>query len=78
VDTNCNPDDIDYPVPANDDAIRAVRLICSKIADAILEGISGQVLGQTEETIAEEIEQLEVSEVANQAAEPIIFSPDDE
>jgi small subunit ribosomal protein S2 len=38
VDTNCNPEEIDYPIPANDDAIRAVRLICTKIADAVLEG----------------------------------------
>ena len=38
VDTNCNPSDIDYIIPGNDDAIRAVRLFCSKTADAILEG----------------------------------------
>jgi small subunit ribosomal protein S2 len=38
VDTNCNPDEIDYIIPGNDDAIRAVRLISSKIADACLEG----------------------------------------
>ena len=38
VDTNCNPDNIDYPIPANDDAIKAIRLVCSKIADAIIEG----------------------------------------
>ncbi len=37
-DTNCDPDLIDYPVPGNDDAIRAVKLFCSVIADAILEG----------------------------------------
>ena len=41
VDTNCNPDTIDYPIPANDDAIRAIKLICTKIADAILEGKAG-------------------------------------
>jgi small subunit ribosomal protein S2 len=38
VDTNCDPSGIDYPIPGNDDAIRAVRLITSRIADAILEG----------------------------------------
>src|SRR5438132_7408956 len=38
VDTNCNPEEIDYPVPANDDAIRAVKLLSSKIADAVIEG----------------------------------------
>ncbi|MFC1850291.1 30S ribosomal protein S2 [candidate division CSSED10-310 bacterium] len=38
VDTNCDPDDIDYVIPGNDDAIRAIRLIASKLADAIIEG----------------------------------------
>ncbi|MBN2124232.1 MAG: 30S ribosomal protein S2 [Deltaproteobacteria bacterium] len=37
-DTNCDPDDIDYIIPGNDDAIRAIRLICSKMADACVEG----------------------------------------
>jgi small subunit ribosomal protein S2 len=37
-DTNCDPDEMDYPIPANDDAIRAVRLLCQKIADAAVEG----------------------------------------
>jgi small subunit ribosomal protein S2 len=41
VDTNCNPDEIDHPIPANDDAIRAVKLVCSKISDAVLEGKAG-------------------------------------
>ena len=38
VDTNCDPDEIDYPIPGNDDAIRAVSLFCSVMADAVLEG----------------------------------------
>ena len=38
VDTNCNPEGIDYPIPGNDDAIRAIKLITSKLADAVLEG----------------------------------------
>jgi len=37
-DTNCDPDEMDFPIPANDDAIRAVRLLCAKIADAAVEG----------------------------------------
>lgn len=37
-DTNCDPDEMDFPIPANDDAIRAVRLLCAKIADAVIEG----------------------------------------
>ncbi|MBC7075077.1 MAG: 30S ribosomal protein S2 [Syntrophomonadaceae bacterium] len=42
VDTNCDPDEIDYIIPGNDDAIRAVKLITSKIADAVLEGRQGE------------------------------------
>ena len=42
VDTNCDPDDVDYVIPGNDDAIRAVKLIASKIADAVLEGKQGE------------------------------------
>jgi small subunit ribosomal protein S2 len=40
VDTNCDPSQIDYPIPSNDDAIRAIKLVVSKIADAVVEGIS--------------------------------------
>ena len=39
VDTNCDPDDIDYVIPGNDDAIRTIRLITSRIADAAIEGM---------------------------------------
>ncbi|GAG61207.1 unnamed protein product, partial [marine sediment metagenome] len=38
VDTNCDPTPIDYPIPANDDAIKAIRLVSSNIADAVMEG----------------------------------------
>lgn len=44
VDTNCDPDEIDYVIPGNDDAIRAVNLIASKVADAVLEGKQGEQL----------------------------------
>ncbi len=47
VDTNCDPDLIDYLIPGNDDAIRAVRLLTSKIADAVLEGKQGVQLRQS-------------------------------
>jgi small subunit ribosomal protein S2 len=73
VDTNCNPDDIDYSIPGNDDAIRAVKLMCSKIADAVIEGKTGMAVGTTEETPAEGLQKPEVTETA----EPLIFSPDD-
>ncbi len=46
VDTNCDPDEVDFVIPGNDDAIRAVKLITAKIADAIMEGKQGE---QTEE-----------------------------
>jgi len=42
VDTNCNPDEIDYPVPSNDDAIRAIKLVTGCIADAVLEGLAAR------------------------------------
>jgi small subunit ribosomal protein S2 len=51
VDTNCDPDEIDYVIPGNDDAIRAVRLLTSKMADAVLEGLQGQ--DQPEEVVGE-------------------------
>ena len=74
VDTNCNPDEIDYTVPANDDAIRAIRLICSKIADAVIEGRLGEAVTPTEAIKEEGMEVAEVTETA----EPLILTPDDE
>ena len=49
VDTNCDPDEIDYVIPGNDDAIRAVKLIASTMADAIIEGRQGQEEAPAEE-----------------------------
>ena len=74
VDTNCNPDEIDYPIPANDDAIRAIKLICSKIADAVLEGKAGVTEVPAEEGEAAGVEEAEVMETA----EPFIFVPEEE
>ena len=73
VDTNCDPDEIDYPIPGNDDAIRAVKLIVSKMADAILEGKQGEQLEDeasvtTEEVVSEE--QIE-AEAAEEVSEEI-------
>jgi small subunit ribosomal protein S2 len=76
VDTNCNPEDIDYPVPANDDAIRAIKLICSKIADAVLEGRSGIAAVPTE--VGEEEGMAAAEAEALEYAEPLIFTPDEE
>jgi small subunit ribosomal protein S2 len=76
VDTNCNPDIIDHPIPANDDAIRAIKLICSKIADAVLEGKLG-VAGASAETGEETDEQEKIAAMADYT-EPLIFTPEDE
>ena len=56
VDTNCDPDEVDYVIPGNDDAIRAVKLISGAIADAIIEGRKGETSAEevTEEAPAEE------------------------
>ncbi len=55
VDTNCDPDEIDYVIPGNDDAIRAVKLISGAIANAIIEGNEGKMgAAAEEETVAEE------------------------
>jgi small subunit ribosomal protein S2 len=51
-DTNCDPDDVDYIIPANDDAIRAVKLITAKMADAIIEGKQGESFAPAEEAPA--------------------------
>ncbi|HEY9582043.1 MAG TPA: 30S ribosomal protein S2 [Savagea sp.] len=54
VDTNCDPDEIDYVIPANDDAIRAVRLLTSKMADALIEGNQGEDEEVAQEETTEE------------------------
>lgn len=48
VDTNCDPDEVDYVIPGNDDAIRAVRLLSAKMADAVIEGRQGEQLSEAE------------------------------
>lgn len=74
VDTNCNPDEIDYPIPANDDAIRAIRLMCSKIADAVLEGKNSFMVAAEEETADEGMVEAGISETS----ETLIFTPEEE
>jgi small subunit ribosomal protein S2 len=85
VDTNCSPEGIDYVIPGNDDALRAVRLFASRISDAILEGnqiaTEGGVAAQTEEgaegaEAGEAVETAETTAVSpaeepSQAAEPV-------
>ena len=61
IDTNCDPDDADYIIPGNDDAIRAIKLISSVLADAVIEGKQGEQLTEAvaEATAAEEAEDAE-------------------
>lgn len=74
IDTNCNPDEADYPIPANDDAIRAIKLLCGKIAGAVFEGkaLATQPPVKEEEAAAvtEEAEAVETKA-------PLIFTPED-
>ena len=67
VDTNCDPDDVDYIIPANDDAIRAVKLITSCMADAIVEAKQGESFQEAPETPAEEAPAEEAEEAEAEA-----------
>ena len=70
VDTNCNPEDIDYPIPGNDDAIRAVKLITDVMANAIIEGRQGEALDNEQEEIATE-EPTSIEEVVAEETETV-------
>ena len=62
IDTNCNPEDVDYPIPGNDDAIRAVKLIADVMANAVIEGRQGETMETVEEAtqkISEEVKDME-------------------
>ncbi|MBE9512817.1 MAG: 30S ribosomal protein S2 [Chloroflexi bacterium] len=73
-DTNCDPTDINYPIPANDDAIKSIKLICSRIADAVIEGKAGEAAILTPEVPEEATERFDTAEIT----EPVILTPDDE
>ncbi|MBR3058497.1 MAG: 30S ribosomal protein S2 [Clostridiales bacterium] len=66
VDTNCDPEEVDYVIPGNDDAIRAVKLIAGHIADAVLEGRQGEQLD-----VPAAAEEEAAEEVAEEAAEAV-------
>lgn len=68
-DTNCDPDEMDYPIPANDDAIRAVRLLCTKVADAALEGLRQREAQQKDQEAVEEEAALPTPEESESAGE---------
>ena len=60
VDTNCNPEEVDYPIPGNDDAIRAVKLIADVIANAVIEGRQGEsfeIESQEEQDVQQEVQE---------------------
>ena len=84
LDTNCDPDEIDVPIPANDDAIRAVRLMCNKVAEAVLDGV-GLRKAQEEEMAAQESADLarttttpEEAGAAPAGAQTFSFSPNED
>ena len=67
VDTNCNPEELDYPIPGNDDAIRAVKLIADVMANAVIEGKQGESFEpeMQEEQVAENEEATSIEVVEN-------------
>ncbi|MEA4922280.1 MAG: 30S ribosomal protein S2 [Eubacteriaceae bacterium] len=69
VDTNCDPDDVDFIIPANDDAIRAVKLISASMADAVIEGKQGESMAEAPEEDPETAAEEEAAETAAQAEE---------
>ena len=66
VDTNCDPDEVDYVIPGNDDAIRAVKLIAGKMADAVIEANEGAdaLASSDEEQTADSAEPESIEEIA--------------
>ncbi len=70
VDTNCNPEELDFPIPGNDDAIRAVKLIADVMANAVIEGRQGESLEpEMEEQVAQDEEVTSIEEVVENVEE---------
>ena len=65
VDTNCNPEDVDYAIPGNDDAIRAVKLIADVMANAVIEGRQGEDAEVATEMVEAQEEATDIEEVAD-------------
>ena len=68
IDTNCNPNDVDYVIPGNDDAIRAVKLMTDVMANAVIEGRQGESFDTTE-MVQEDNEEKSMEEIAQESAE---------
>ncbi len=85
VDTNCDPDLVDYVIPGNDDAIRAIQLFASVIADAVIEGRQGESFGGAEKReeapVAETAEEVKAEEdapaVQEAAVEEVALTPEE-
>jgi small subunit ribosomal protein S2 len=81
VDTNCDPDDIDYVIPGNDDAIRAIHLITSKISDAVIEGkkrLAEKRQAESDKAVEEEEEKPQASAELKPGEKKIISDGSDE
>ena len=73
VDTNCSPEDVDFPIPGNDDAIRAVKLIADTMANAVIEGKQGESFETAEEAMVEEVANPEsIEEVVAAEEEAVV------
>ena len=69
MDTNCDPDDVDYVIPANDDAIRAVKLIAARMADAVIEANQGESFDEGAEEVEAEEQEAPAADDAEEAEE---------
>lgn len=67
LDTNCDPDVVDYPIPGNDDAIRSVQLFCQEMAEAVNEGKALREQDENQENTSKEVTQSEKDEVVKEA-----------
>ena len=72
VDTNCNPEEVDYAIPGNDDAIRAVKLIADCMANAVIEGRQGE-----DAEVADEMEEIANSEDAEESIETVVAAEEE-
>ncbi len=70
VDTKCDPDQITYPIPGNDDAIRSIKLVCEKLADAIAEGKSELLKSGEEQEVEEHLDQEKTGEREPEEEQP--------
>jgi len=71
VDTDCNPQNVDYPIPSNDDAIKAIKLVCVRMADAVIEGKAIKESGEMEGAPAPADAQVDAAEESH------IFTPEE-